>query len=65
MQIFNTISTTDRVTLTVERNGQSQQINVNTAQIDLPDATGTPPQDPRVDSPETAAPRAGAAREIQ
>jgi general secretion pathway protein C len=65
MQIFNTISTTDRVTLTVERNGQSQQINVNTAQIDLPDATGTPPQDPRLDSPETVSPRAGAAREIQ
>jgi len=49
MQIFNTISTTDRVTLTVERNGQTQQLNVNTAQIELPDpsapTTGMPPQD--------------------
>jgi general secretion pathway protein C len=43
-QIFNTISTTDRVTLTVERNGQTQQLNVNTAQIELPDASaGMPP----------------------
>jgi len=50
-QIFNTISTTDRVTLTIERNGQTQQLNVNTAQIDLPDSNapanspGMPPQE--------------------
>ena len=45
-QIFNTISTTDRVTLTIERNGQTQQLTVNTATIELPDAgTGVPPQD--------------------
>lgn len=43
-QVFNTISTSDRVTLTVERNGQTQQINVNTATIELPDA-GMPPQE--------------------
>jgi general secretion pathway protein C len=50
MQIFNTISSTDRVTLTVERNGQTQQLNVNTAQIELPDPSapiGTPPQEVR------------------
>lgn len=46
-QIFNTISTTDRVTLTIERNGQTQQLNVNTSQVDLPEAgsAGMPPQD--------------------
>jgi general secretion pathway protein C len=50
MQIFNTISSTDRVTLTVERNGQTQQLNVNTAQIELPDPSspaGMPPQEVR------------------
>ena len=45
-QIFNTISTTDRVTLTIERNGQTQQLSVNTAQVELPQAgPGMPPQD--------------------
>jgi len=44
-QIFNTISTTDRVTLTIERNGQAQQLNVNTSQVELPQAgPGMPPQ---------------------
>jgi general secretion pathway protein C len=62
MQIFNTISSTDRVTLTVERNGQTQQLNVNTTQIELPDAntpTGTPPQDGRPNGPDAAAARGG------
>jgi len=54
MQIFNTISTTDRVALTIERNGQTQQLNVNTALIELPDASaspgsGTPPQNAPLD----------------
>jgi general secretion pathway protein C len=45
-QIFNTISTSDRVSLTIERNGQTQQLNINTAQIDLPEAgAGMPPQE--------------------
>lgn len=51
MEIFNTMSTSDRVTVTVERNGQAQELTLNTAQITLPDATqsaqpaapGTPP----------------------
>ena len=43
MQIFNTISTMNQVTLTVERNGQTQQVEVNTAEIQLPDPTGRPP----------------------
>jgi general secretion pathway protein C len=69
MQIFNTISTSDRVTLTVERNGQSQQLNVNTAQIELPDASapgGMPPQEGRAHGPEAAlGPGGGAPVEIQ
>lgn len=43
MEIFNTIGTSDRVQLTIERNGQSQEVTVNTAQITLPDASTTPP----------------------
>lgn len=40
MEIFNTIGTSDRVQLTVERNGQSQEVTVNTAQLSVPDAEG-------------------------
>ena len=43
MEIFNTMGTSDRVTVTVERNGQSQDLTLNTAQVMLPDAS-TPPQ---------------------
>jgi general secretion pathway protein C len=43
MEIFNTIGTSDRVSVTVERNGQSQELTLNTAQIMLPDANSTPP----------------------
>ena len=39
MEIFNTIGTSDRVTVTVERNGQPQELTLNTAQIMLPDGT--------------------------
>jgi general secretion pathway protein C len=42
MEIFNTIGTSDRVSVTVERNGQSQELTLNTAQIMLPDATSPP-----------------------
>jgi general secretion pathway protein C len=38
MEIFNTIGTSDRVSLTIERNGQSQELTLNTAQLTLPDA---------------------------
>lgn len=38
MEIFNTMGSSDRVTVTVERNGQSQDLTLNTAQISLPDA---------------------------
>lgn len=42
MEIFNTMGTSDRVTVTVERNGQSQELTLNTAQIMLPEATPAP-----------------------
>ena len=44
MEIFNTMGTSDRVTVTIERNGQSQELTLNTAQITLPDANSPPPQ---------------------
>lgn len=37
MEIFNTIGTSDQVQLTIERNGQPQEVTVNTAQISIPD----------------------------
>jgi general secretion pathway protein C len=43
MEIFNTISTSDRVQVTVERGGQSQDLTLNTAQVTLPDADAAPP----------------------
>jgi general secretion pathway protein C len=42
MEVFNTIGTSDRVTVTVERNGQSQELTLNTAQIMLPDPNAQP-----------------------
>lgn len=39
IEIFNTMATSDRVTVTVERNGQSQDLTLNTAQISLPEAS--------------------------
>ncbi|HKR35345.1 MAG TPA: type II secretion system protein GspC [Steroidobacteraceae bacterium] len=49
MEIFNTIGTSDRVSVTVERNGQSQELTLNTAQITLPDANSPAPR--RADQP--------------
>jgi general secretion pathway protein C len=52
-EIFNTLSISDRAQITIERNGQIQQLTLNTAQITLPDAPndpqpqGMPPQDVR------------------
>lgn len=45
MEIFNTLGTSDRVTVSVERNGQSQDLTLNTAQVMLPEAAdpGTNP----------------------
>jgi general secretion pathway protein C len=43
MEIFNTMGSSDRVTVTVERNGQSQELTLNMAQLTLPDPTGGAP----------------------
>ena len=56
MEIFNTMGTSDRVTVTIERNGQSQELTLNTAQITLPDADSPPPQRR---APESAVSRSG------
>jgi general secretion pathway protein C len=51
MEIFNTIGTSDRVQLTVERNGQSQDLTLNTSQISVPDAQSPPSRDERRGAP--------------
>jgi general secretion pathway protein C len=43
MEIFSTMGDSDRVTVTVERNGQSQELTLNTAQIHLPDSGAATP----------------------
>jgi general secretion pathway protein C len=43
MEIFNTIGSSDRVQVTVERNGESQDLTLNTAQISLPDPNAPAP----------------------
>ena len=43
MEIFNTMGSSDRVTVTVERNGQSQELTLNMAQLTLPDPSGGSP----------------------
>ena len=52
-EIFNTLSNSDRVTVSIERNGQSQQLTLNTAQIQLPQPADTAGENP---SPENAPP---------
>jgi general secretion pathway protein C len=42
MEIFNTIGSSDRVQVTVERNGEPQDLTLNTAQISLPDPKAAP-----------------------
>lgn len=42
MEIFNTMGSSGRVSVTIERNGQSQELTLNTAQIALPDAQPDP-----------------------
>lgn len=41
MEIFGTMGSADRVTVTVERNGQAQELSLNMAQIQVPDAGGS------------------------
>lgn len=38
MEIFNTLGASDRISVSVERNGQTQELTLNTAQIALPDS---------------------------
>ena len=62
MEIFNTLGSSDRVSVTVERNGQSQDLTLNTAQVMLPDAgQGQPPpaQQPGVTRGPTTPPNGG------
>jgi len=54
-EILNTLTLSDQVSVTVERNGQTQQLNLNTAQIHLPE----PATEPAV-PPQTPAPNPGA-----
>jgi general secretion pathway protein C len=46
MEIFNTMGASDRVSLTVERNGQPQELSLNMAQLSIPDA-GSPDRNRR------------------
>jgi general secretion pathway protein C len=57
MEIFNTIGTSDRVQVTVERNGQSQEMTLNTAQIMLPDPNAAPPPDRPMGGPRQLQPQ--------
>jgi general secretion pathway protein C len=43
MEVFNTMGSADRVSVTVERNGQTQELTLNMAQVSLPDAGASPP----------------------
>ena len=54
MEIFNTMGASDRVTVTVDRNGQPQELSLNTAQMSMPDAS--PPDRPRSNSGNPATP---------
>jgi general secretion pathway protein C len=38
MEIFNTMGASDRVTVTVERNGQPQELSLNMAQLSIPES---------------------------
>jgi general secretion pathway protein C len=45
MEIFNTMGASDRVTVTVERNGQPQELSLNMAQLTMPESN--PPDSAR------------------
>lgn len=56
MEIFNTIGSAGQVSVTVERNGQTQDLTLNMAQINVPDASGgQPPRPTRPNSPQPPA----------
>jgi general secretion pathway protein C len=48
MEIFNTLGSSDRVSVTIERNGQTQEMTLNTAQVTLPESNpGASPERPK------------------
>ena len=55
MEIFNTIGSAGQVNVTVERNGQTQDLTLNMAQINVPDGSGGQPPRP-VQRPNTPQP---------
>jgi general secretion pathway protein C len=56
MEIFNTIGSAGQVSVTVERNGQTQDLTLNMAQINVPDVNGGQPTRPtRPNSPQPPA----------
>lgn len=53
-EILNTLTMSDQVSVTVERNGQTQQLTLNTGQIHLPEQNNQPtmpPSEPAVEPP--------------
>jgi general secretion pathway protein C len=50
MEIFNTMGASDRVTVTVERNGQPQELSLNTAQMSVPESSPPDSGRPRPNS---------------
>jgi hypothetical protein len=53
MEILQSINTAAQVTVTVERNGQSSQVNINNAQVPA-DAAALPESIPVSEVPETS-----------
>lgn len=55
MEIFNSLNSASQVNVTVERNGQTQQLSLNTAQLQMPDAAQEepPPAEAPSDPPPT------------
>lgn len=51
LEIFNTLADSDRVSITVERNGKTQALSLNTAQIHLPDGAPAPAYGGRLSAP--------------
>jgi general secretion pathway protein C len=48
-EILNSLNSAAQVNVTIERNGQTQQLSLNTAQLTVPEAA--PPADPPADAP--------------
>jgi general secretion pathway protein C len=57
-EIFNTIGSAGQVNVTIERNGQTQDLSLNMAQINVPDANGGQPPPRPTRRPNTSQPPA-------